>query len=203
MIALYIGSTVPDQENNPSMHRFKYFLLLSILCCAVSLPVIADDDDIWLLIDDETATMHIYRGEQEIERFSPISLGRGGAKPVRVRGDMATPTGEFRIDRVNYNSKFHIFLSLDYPTLAHAREARDAGVMSTEQFYDYLETYRRRGAPPQDTLLGGNIGIHGIGEGDPQIHERFNWTQGCVAVTNEQIEKLAQLVRLGTKVIIR
>jgi hypothetical protein len=57
--------------------------------------------------------------------------------------------------------------------------------------------------PPQDTPLGGHIGIHGIGSGDPLIHEAFNWTKGCIALTNKQIEQLVSLVPLGTKVIIK
>ncbi|MEC9482630.1 MAG: L,D-transpeptidase, partial [Halomonas sp.] len=115
----------------------------------------------------------------------------------------ATPTGEFRINWINEESRFHIFLGLDYPTLDHAQEALAAGILSRPEFYDYLTHYRRHGSPHQDTVLGGNIGIHGLGDADPQIHRRFHWTEGCVAVTNEQIEKLAKLVRLGTKVIIR
>lgn len=179
-----------------------------LLCVLLLLPALglqarAGQQDVWLLVDDENATLHVYRGDREIERFSPISLGRGGAKRMRMRGDRATPTGEFQIGWINLESRFHIFLGLDYPTLQHAREAREAGVLSDDEFYDYLAYYRRHGSPPQDTVLGGDIGIHGLGEGDPEIHRRFNWTDGCVAVTDAQIERLAELVRLGTKVIIR
>lgn len=186
------------------MYRFwRYLSIAAVLMAIHAMPAMANKHDVWLLIDDETSTMRVFRGEREIERFSPISLGRGGAKPVRLRGGRATPTGEFRIDRINHDSDFHIFLGLDYPTLAHARKALEAGVMSHEQFLDYIDSYRRRGSPPQDTVLGGFIGIHGIGEGSADIHRRFNWTDGCVAVTNEQIERLTRLIRLGTKVIIR
>ena len=109
----------------------------------------------------------------------------------------------FKINWINEDSRFHIFLGLDYPTLAHAREAHESGMLSEPEFYDYLTYYRQHGAPPQDTVLGGSIGIHGLGEADPNVHQRYHWTDGCVAVTNDQIEKLATLVRLGTKVIIR
>lgn len=162
-----------------------------------------EDQAVWLLVNDETSTLHVYRGDREIEQFSPISIGRGGAARLRFSGARATPTGEFHINWINLDSRFNIFLGLDYPTLAHAREAREAGILSDDEFYDYLSYYRRHGAPPQDTVLGGNIGIHGLGESDPVWHRRFNWTDGCVAVTNQQIERLTDLVKLGTKVIIR
>lgn len=178
------------------------------LCILLILPVAGlqanvAQREVWLLVDDATATLRVYRGDREIERFSPVSLGRGGAKPMRTRGDRTTPTGEFHINWINFESRFHIFLGLDYPTLTHAREARESGVLSEGEFFDYLTYYRRHGSPPQDTVLGGNIGIHGLGEGDPEVHRRFHWTDGCVAVTNAQIERLADLVRVGTKVIIR
>ena len=57
--------------------------------------------------------------------------------------------------------------------------------------------------PPQQTALGGHIGIHGIGAGDPRIHEDFNWTSGCIALTNAQIDDLAGWVRLGMRVVVR
>ncbi|WP_229803424.1 L,D-transpeptidase family protein [Litchfieldella qijiaojingensis] len=160
-------------------------------------------DELWLLIDDESATLHVYRGEREVERFFPISLGQRGAAPLRVRGDKQTPTGEFRINRFNFKSRFHIFLGLNYPTPWHALDALNAGIMSQQEYEDYFAYLRRYGRPPQDTVLGGDIGIHGIGKGDPSIHERFHWTEGCIAVTNEQIERLAGLVEVGTRVVIR
>ena len=57
--------------------------------------------------------------------------------------------------------------------------------------------------PPQDTALGGYIGIHGTGDGDLRIHSEYNWTNGCIALTNEQIDRLLDWVRVGTPVEIR
>jgi hypothetical protein len=62
---------------------------------------------------------------------------------------------------------------------------------------------RTNSVPPQNTPLGGFIGIHGIGIGDPKIHALFNWTEGCIALTNEQVDELAQWVHVGTPVTIR
>jgi lipoprotein-anchoring transpeptidase ErfK/SrfK len=57
--------------------------------------------------------------------------------------------------------------------------------------------------PPQHTPLGGYIGIHGVGSGDPEVHRAYNWTNGCVALTNAQIDILAEWARAGTPVEIR
>ncbi|PMR71893.1 L,D-transpeptidase family protein [Halomonas heilongjiangensis] len=160
-------------------------------------------DELWVLVDDREATLTVYRGNAPVERFAPISLGRGGARIQRRRGDNATPLGEFRVNRFNRQSDWHIFIGIDYPTPAHARLALEAGIYSQQDYDDYFDYYRRRGYPPQQTVLGGAIGIHGIGKGDPDIHSRFHWTQGCVAVTDSQIERLAELIDIGTRVVIR
>ncbi|MDX1464755.1 MAG: L,D-transpeptidase [Halomonas sp.] len=157
----------------------------------------------WVLVEDAEASLVVYEGSRVVERFPSVSLGRGGAKPQRRRGDRATPLGEFRVNRFNRRSKFHIFIGLDYPTPTHARMALNAGVYTQQDYDDYFTYYRRHGAPPQDTILGGFIGIHGLGEGDPDIHRRFHWTDGCVAVTDPQVERLSSLIDIGTRVVIR
>lgn len=160
-------------------------------------------NELWVLIDDQEATLSVFRGNALLERFAPISLGRAGAKTQRVRGDNVTPKGEFRINRFNYESQWRTFMGIDFPTPAHARMALEKGIYSQTDYEDYFDYYRRNGHPPQNTALGGAIGIHGLGSADPDIHGRYHWTQGCVAVTNEQIDRLSALVGVGTRVVIR
>ncbi|MFI0473977.1 L,D-transpeptidase family protein [Halomonas sp. HMF6819] len=159
--------------------------------------------ELWVLIDDQTSSLSIFRGSDRIEHFSPISRGTGGARTHRVRGDSTTPLGEFRIYRFNNQSKWRIFIGIDYPTPAHARMALETGVYTQADYEAYFDEYRRHGYPPQNTALGGAIGIHGIGTSDPQIHGRYHWTQGCIAVNNQQIDRIASLVDVGTRVVIR
>jgi murein L,D-transpeptidase YafK len=161
------------------------------------------DDELWVLVDDARATLSVYRGNSLVERFAPVSLGRGGADHQRKRGGNVTPKGEFRVNRFNMASDWHIFIGLDYPTPTHARMALESGVYTSRDYDDYFTYYRRHGYPPQQTVLGGFIGIHGVGKGDPEIHEQFHWTQGCVAVTDAQIERLSTLIDIGTRVVIR
>lgn len=160
-------------------------------------------NELWVLIDDQEATLSVFRGNALLERFAPISLGRAGAKTQRVRGDNVTPMGEFHINRFNYESQWRTFMSIDYPTPVHARMALEKGIYSQADYDNYFDYYRRHGSPPQNTALGGAIGIHGLGSADPDIHGRYHWTQGCVAVTNEQIDRLDELVGVGTRVVIR
>jgi len=160
-------------------------------------------NEVWVLIDDKEATLSVYRGNALVEHYAPISLGRSGAKTQRLRGSNVTPKGEFRINRFNHESKWNIFVGLDYPTPAHARMALNTGVYTQQDYDDYFDYYRRNGAPPQNTVLGGAIGVHGLGSADPDIHQQFHWTEGCVALTNAQIERFSQLIGIGTRVVIR
>ncbi|MCG6656369.1 L,D-transpeptidase [Halomonas campisalis] len=161
------------------------------------------DDEVWVLVEDAEATLSVFQGNRLVERFAPVSLGRGGAKTARLRGSNVTPLGEFRVNRFNWESDWNIFIGIDYPTPAHARMALESGLYSEQDYEDYFAYYRRHGYPPQTTALGGAIGIHGLGRADPDVHASFHWTQGCVAVTNEQIERLAELINVGTRVVIR
>ncbi|RAR61422.1 L,D-transpeptidase-like protein [Onishia taeanensis] len=192
------------------MPRLIFLLALMLLPLSTALgatqsPVFLNPGphELWLLIDQSSSSLRIYRGEQMLERFAPVSVGRGGVKRLRHQGDSSTPSGVFHINRVKFDSDFHIFLGIDFPTAEHAREAWEAGMMTAREYGDFMSDLRRTGEPPQNTVLGGYIGIHGLGEADPEIHRRFNWTQGCVAVTNSQIDHLADMVTIGTRVVIR
>ncbi|WP_346798571.1 L,D-transpeptidase [Halomonas sp. Bachu 37] len=166
-------------------------------------PVPKHAEELWVLVDDREASLSVYRGSRLQERFSPISLGRGGAKTQRTRGDNVTPLGEFRVNRFNHESQWRVFIGIDYPTPAHARMALRDGLYSERDYDEYFRHYRLHGSPPQDTVLGGAIGIHGLGGADPDVHAQYHWTQGCVAVTNAQIDRLVELVDVGTRVVIR
>jgi lipoprotein-anchoring transpeptidase ErfK/SrfK len=177
-------------------------LLLALLLT----PVVARADDwkgVWLLVDTVARRLDVYSDYTPVARFYDISIGSGGTAWLRREGEGTTPLGEFRINRINRESRFRIFLGLDYPNLRHAQRARAAGLLDDQDYLDYLAASVALGYPPQNTGLGGHIGIHGLGAADPEIHRQYNWTNGCIALTNEQVEQLAKWVKIGTPVLIR
>ncbi|MCC5881620.1 MAG: L,D-transpeptidase [Halomonas sp.] len=161
------------------------------------------DSEVWILVDDRDSSLNVYRGNLLVERFAPVSLGRSGAETMRTYGGNVTPKGEFRVNRFNWESQWHIFVGIDYPTPSHARMALETGLYTEQDYADYFAYYRRHGYPPQQTVLGGFIGIHGLGRADPEVHASYHWTQGCVAVTDAQVERLTELIDIGTRVVIR
>jgi murein L,D-transpeptidase YafK len=176
-----------------------------LLACGLSLSLAADapDGEHWLLVDTVNLRLMVMQGSEVVQSYEDISIGRDGVSRDKVRGDRRTPIGRFRIAWIREESGFHRFLGLDYPDRRRAWRARE-NLQLEEGDWDAIRRAHERGeVPPQNTGLGGQIGIHGIGGGDPKIHGLYNWTNGCVALTNEQLDDLMQWVHIGTRVDIR
>jgi murein L,D-transpeptidase YafK len=159
--------------------------------------------DVHVLVDTSAGTLVVMRGEEVIKVFEDISIGRFGATDAKQRGDNMTPLGYFTIGWITSNSRYHRFLGLNYPDLETASRAFFKGLISKNEWLDIRRANKSGSRPPQNTTLGGLIGIHGIGDGDPAVHQDYNWTNGCVALTNEEIDQLLEWVTVGTPVEIR
>ncbi|MGA2961368.1 MAG: L,D-transpeptidase family protein [Candidatus Korobacteraceae bacterium] len=122
-------------------------------------------------------------GGDKIIRTYSVALGGGGLAPKRQQGDDKTPEGLYRIDSRNSASRFHLALHISYPDEIDKVRAR------------------KRGVSP-----GSNIMIHGLGDEFKSLgtkHYLHDWTAGCIAVTDLEIEEIWRLVPDGTSVEIR
>jgi murein L,D-transpeptidase YafK len=160
-------------------------------------------NDVWLRVDTQHATLTVMKGEKTQVIFRNIAIGRSGKTYFKRKGDEKTPLGHVSIAWIPDKSHYHRFLGLNYPDLPRADRALVDGEINNTQWEAIWHAARAGQRPPQDTPLGGFIGIHGTGAGDPRIHQKYNWTGGCVALTNDQIDRLARWVRIGTPVEIR
>jgi murein L,D-transpeptidase YafK len=186
-------------------HDWRLMPSASLIILMLMIPGFAAcaDSSYWLLIDTANAEARWMKGDTLITRYRNIAIGRRGAKPVHYQGDDSTPLGEYRIDAINHESRYGIFLSLNYPLPVHARLAEGSGTLSARDRQRIEDAHRSGMPPPYDTALGGMIGIHGIGKGSLKTHREFNWTQGCVALDNTQMQDLVTRVRIGTRVVIQ
>lgn len=183
-----------------SLRHFS-FLLASFL---VSGTVCAEGgEDVWLLVETEPRVLKVMQGDQELDVFPRVAIGRRGADFEKARGDKKTPLGEYRIGWVNGQSKFHLFFGLTYPNVDNAKRAYREGMIGEETVRAIMRAELADGIPPQDTPLGGQIGIHGLGAADLEIHRAFDWTSGCIAMTNEEIDRLSRWIKKGALVVIR
>jgi hypothetical protein len=191
--------------NNPQTPRLLRAVLLVLGLCT-GCPSAADEgteEAPWLLVDTEALTLKVMQGERPKMTLHNIAIGRYGTSPEKRRGDNSTPLGRFRVAWIRRDSDFHRFIGLDYPDIERAEKAHREGVIDERTLQTILAAHRRGKRPPQNTVLGGQIGIHGLGQGDPRLHERMNWTRGCVALTDRQVDSLLPWAHIGTMVEIR
>ncbi|MEQ8662153.1 MAG: L,D-transpeptidase family protein, partial [Gammaproteobacteria bacterium] len=136
---------------------------------------------------NKTARLLIVRAGQEVLRTFQVAVGRGGRGDKIMRGDRKTPIGTYRVVGYNDRSRFDTFVRLNYPNVKDAYYGLRNAVISRAEFDDIVSALREGRTPPQDTALGGAIGIHGIGEETPEkvhIHDNLDWTEGCIALRN-------------------
>lgn len=182
-------------------------ICLLIFCSFFSFSILADsafpNEEIWLLVDTKAHRIEVKKGGQTIDTLNKIAIGRGGAGYKVHRGDNVTPYGSYRIGWVGEKSSFRKFFGLNYPSESDAENALRQGIIDKPTYESIMTAHMFHQIPPQNTPLGGRIGIHGLGVGDLRIHNAFDWTHGCIALTNEQIDHLSQWVDTGMLVKIK
>jgi lipoprotein-anchoring transpeptidase ErfK/SrfK len=133
--------------------------------------------------------------EDKLVRTYRIGLGLSPVGDKVRAGDRRTPEGDFYIFTRNDKSAFYLSLGISYPNAPAARRGLRNHLIKKIQYDAIMGALRAQRGPPQDTLLGGDIYIHGSGAGS-------DWTWGCVALENEDIRELFNAVNVGTPVRI-
>lgn len=141
-----------------------------------------------IVVDKSEHTLEAFRMDRLVRTFT-VAIGLGGEGAKRFEGDLKTPEGTYRIDRRHRSEAFHRFLHVSYPNAAdraaHARGVRD-------------------GTIPRGVGIGGAIGIHGAPRGIfHDVHKAVDWTAGCIALDDDEIEALYRAVRTNAVVVIR
>jgi len=133
----------------------------------------------------------VYKGERKMELLSNgqvlrtyrIALGRQPIGHKSQEGDGKTPEGTYNIDYRNLGSQFHLSLHISYPNAADTTQAKARGVSA-----------------------GGMVMIHGLRNGVGvigRLHRLADWTNGCIAVTNREIEEIVRVVPDKTPIEIK
>jgi L,D-peptidoglycan transpeptidase YkuD (ErfK/YbiS/YcfS/YnhG family) len=177
------------------------FTLLAI--APLSRAIAQQSDDIWIMIDTKTLTLSVMEAQSILRTYHNIAIGSNGPTWAKRFKDEKTPLGDFRITAMRTSERFHLFLPIDYPTMDDAKRALQDRRIGPGEYEALHSAWKKGKTPPQNTSLGGHLGIHGIGAGSMEIHNNVNWTNGCIALTNDQVEELAKWVTVGTRVKIR
>jgi len=158
---------------------------------------------VWLLVDTQKKNIQVKQGNRTLETFWEISLGRQGAGYKQKAGDNITPLGSYKIAYINDKSHFRKFFGLNYPSVHDAELALQAKRITYSDYQVIIRAHRMNRLPPQNTDLGGLLGIHGVGRGNKSIQGVFDWTQGCVAVSNQQLDNVDKWIFVGMRVEIK
>ncbi|HVI81362.1 MAG TPA: L,D-transpeptidase family protein [Chthoniobacterales bacterium] len=135
-----------------------------------------------ILVEKSARRLSIFREGKKLKSYR-VALGRSPIGPKEQEGDMKTPEGLYKIDSRNPQSAYHLALHVSYPSDEDIARAAEHGVSA-----------------------GFDIMIHGIENGGGWIgafHRWHNWTAGCIALTDEEIEELWRVTPDGTPIEIQ
>ncbi len=147
-----------------------------------------------IVIRKSARKLEIFDGKKLVKTYTMV-LGFSTKGDKEIEGDGRTPEGEFYVFTKNAESRFHLSLGLSYPSKDDAKRGLAAGLISKEEYAEILKAIDEGGMPPQKTKLGGEIYIHGGGTDS-------DWTDGCVALKNEEMGEIFAMIPVGTKVKI-
>jgi murein L,D-transpeptidase YafK len=133
-----------------------------------------------ILVDKSERKLVLFADGKPLRTYE-VSLGYNPIGHKRYEGDKRTPEGIYLIDDKNSNSAFHLSLHISYPNERDVQEATDRGVEP-----------------------GGQIVLHGLPTGLIKVSNKYevDWTDGCIALSNADIEEIWQLVDVGTLIEI-
>ena len=158
--------------------------LLAVILCArqkITLSAQSKGEVNSIVISKSAHTLSLMSGRTVLKTYR-VALGRGSSEAKQFAGDNRTPEGKYIIDEKKTSTKFHKALHISYP---NAEDRARAGKL---------------GKSP-----GGDIEIHGLPASLAWVGTKqhmLDWTEGCIALSNEEIDEVWQLVSKGTSVEI-
>ena len=158
-----------------------------------------------IVIERKSFSLKLFEDTVLIKTYR-ASFGKNLSASKTKAEDNATPIGEYAICDIDSNNQYHKFLKLNYPNVNDAAEALRKDWITQKQFDQLKFEFYYEGCPKANTILGGNLGIHGIGKFDYILKNLpfvYNWTDGSIAVSNEAIDEIFSVVQKGTKVVIK
>ncbi len=141
-----------------------------------------------ILVEKRAHRLHLVSKTEVVASYS-VAIGPGGYGHKKYEGDKVTPIGSYTVTAKIDKTKWHTYLALDYPNEDDKKRYADLVA---------------RGEAPAGVGAGSGIAIHGRRADMPDgLHKLVDWTLGCVALDNGEIDQVAARVGKGTRVLIR
>jgi len=156
-----------------------------------------------IVIDKKKYTLTLYSDSIEVKEYRAV-FGKGN-QDKQSADEFSTPAGEYEICEIDTSHIYHKFFRLNYPNISDLRVALRMGLISRQDYESMsLQTYYSDSIS-QSSFKWRKIGIHGIGQLNflfKNLPFVFNWTDGSIAISNEEIDELYGVIQKGTKVTI-
>lgn len=153
-------------------------LFISIFVNATEQALIID----LVKIDKSSRKMYLIQEYRIMKQYN-ISLGLTPKGHKKQQGDKRTPEGRYILDMINEQSSYYRSIRINYPNTSDISHAKQRGVNP-----------------------GGQIMIHGQKNGKspyPSYKQKNDWTNGCIAISNQEIDEFLRLVKIGTPIDIQ
>lgn len=148
-----------------------------------------------IIIRKRNRELSVYSGSIEIASYV-IGIGRNAIGRKQKKDDLKTPEGNYYICDKKLNHKYHLFLQINYPSSEDASRATINHIISTTDEIHINQAEENGNPPPNDTELGGNVGIHGFGS-------ESSWTtDGSISMNNIDVEDIFWNIENGCSVMI-
>jgi murein L,D-transpeptidase YafK len=161
---------------------------------AATIAVELDIESPRIVIVKSARMLYLFEGDQLVRTYS-VTLGPKPAGQKVRSGDGRTPEGKFRICTKNADSPNRRFLGISYPDRAATLRGLREGLVSSGEAAAILRALDDKRCPSWATGLGGGIGLHGAGGENGR-------TAGCIALTDEDVDELFSVLRIGDQVEI-
>ena len=158
-----------------------------------------------ILVYKRNYTLNLYEDTVLVKSYR-VRLGRNILRAEKTADDEATPVGEYKICSIDTSHRYNKFFQLNYPNLSDATEALRKGWITQKVFDQIKFEFYYEGCTKFNEVLGGNIGIQGIGRLNyifKNLPFVYNLTNGSIAMSNEDIDELYSVIKIGTKVVIK
>jgi len=186
----YALKTIPLFDLSRSYSNFEWENDLKYLYQPLPKPL----KDARIVINKKKRILYLFSGET-LMRIYPVNLGPDPLRNKIRQGDGRTPEGRFFVCNKNPRSKYYKALGISYPSRKDALRGLKQGLITKAQYQAIVSAVDHGQRPPWFTKLGGAVCIHGGGIG-------WDWTRGCIALRNADVNELFQVVSVGTPVVI-
>lgn len=162
-------------------------------------------NNITIIVHRNNHSLELYSDSILVKKYKAV-FGRNKLPVKRSKDDYVTPIGVYKICSIDEDDIFYRVFKLDFPNRLDAAEALKNKHIDRQEYENIMSALSTGGCPPENTRLGADISIHGIGEYDfifRNLPFTFNWTNGSIALSNRNIDELKSVLKIGTVVEIK